>query len=101
MYGYGKINALRAVLKAKSLVGNEDKTFKSWQVVPNPGKELISLNMPVAEDVLLIYNLLGQLVLCTPISAQDRILPDFTGLNSGLYHLILQKSGYQTSWVKQ
>ena len=101
MYGYGKINALRAVLKAKSLVGNEDKTFKSWQVVPNPGKELISLNMPVAEDVLLIYNLLGQLVLSTPISAQDGILPDFTGLNSGLYHLILQKSGYQTSWVKQ
>lgn len=96
VYGYGRVNALKAVEMAL-LVSSTDEVESSdaMRIVPNPANDYIDIKIKNASEDgrIIIYNELGQLVKNDKYS--DHKILFVGGLNVGVYTVVVQLADRQ------
>jgi len=104
-YGHGRINAFQALTNNTSSVSNFENTNKYLLVYPNPttsGRNLKILNLINGENVITIYNMIGQYVYNTKSSTTNNsttiYLPE---LNTGTYILKINNNSKNISTIKK
>ena len=104
-YGHGRINAFQALTNNTLSVSNFENTNKYLLVYPNPttsGSNLKILNLINGENVITIYNMIGQYVYNTKSSTTNNsttiYLPE---LNTGTYILKINNNSKNISTIKK
>jgi thermitase len=104
-YGHGRINAFQALTNTTLSVSNFENTNKDLLVYPNPttsGSNLKILNLINGENVITIYNMIGQYVYNTKSSTTNNsttiYLPE---LNTGTYILKINNNSKNISTIKK
>ena len=104
-YGHGRINAFQALTNPSLSVFNFENTNKDLLVYPNPttsGSNLKILNLINGENVITIYNMIGQNIYNTRNSTLNNVttiyLPE---LNTGTYILKINNNSKNISTIKK
>ena len=104
-YGHGRINAFQALTNTTLSISNFENTNKDLLVYPNPttsGSNLKILNLINGENVITIYNMIGQYVYNTKSSTTNNsttiYLPE---LNTGTYILKINNNSKNISTIKK
>lgn len=104
-YGHGRINAFQALTNSSLSVFNFENTNKDLLVYPNPttsGSNLKILNSINGENVITIYNMIGQNIYNTRNSTvNNSITIDLPELNIGTYILKINNKSKNISTIKK
>lgn len=92
IYGYGKVNAYEAILKALQILNVSKNNLQIMHVFPNPSKNLLFIEFPSIIDLgtIEILTIYGQKLDEQIINNQNKSEIDISNLNDGLYLLKLK-----------
>ena len=103
-YGHGRINAFQALTHSSLSIDKFDGTNQNLIVYPNPtasGSNLKILNLVNGENVITIYNMIGQKIYKTSHSALDNAaIINLPGLTTGNYILRINNTSKNMSTIK-
>ena len=103
-YGHGRINAFQALTHSSLSIDKFDGTNQNLIVYPNPtasGSNLKILNLVNGENVITIYNMIGQKIYKTSHSALDNAaIINLPGLTTGNYILRINNTSKNKSTIK-
>ena len=85
-YGYGRVNAFKAL---SQILGLKDPLAKNEQafVYPNPAKETFKVDFPSGAEHVQIINSLGTIILEKQLSGQ--LLEEFIITQTGMYFIVI------------
>lgn len=103
-YGHGRINAFKALTHSSLSIDKFDGTDQNLIVYPNPtasGSNLKILNLVNGENVITIYNMIGQKIYKTSHSVLDNAaIINLPGLTTGNYILRINNTSKNKSTIK-
>jgi subtilisin family serine protease len=103
-YGHGRINAFQALTHSSLSIDKFDGTNQNLIVYPNPtasGSNLKIFNLVNGENVITIYNMIGQKIYKTSHSALDNAaIINLPGLTTGNYILRINNTSKNKSTIK-
>jgi subtilisin family serine protease len=103
-YGHGRINAFQALTHSSLSIDKFDGTNQNLIVYPNPtasGSNLKIFNLVNGENVITIYNMIGQKIYKTSHSSLDNAaIINLPGLTTGNYILRINNTSKNKSTIK-
>lgn len=81
------------VINIKDENAVEDRGVRSFDVFPNPANDFVYLENTLRDSHLKVFDVYGKIVLEKELGSSSRV--DIQNLNSGVYFLIVEKSGSQ------
>ena len=103
-YGHGRINAFQALTHSSLSIDKFDGTNQNLIVYPNPtasGSNIKIFNLVNGENVITIYNMIGQKIYKTSHSSLDNAaIINLPGLTTGNYILRINNTSKNKSTIK-
>jgi len=91
-WGYGKVDALKALKEVERISGIKSTTFQNVKLYPNPTQNNIHIDGLPNQSMVSLYDLSGKLIMTQSIIADNYVLqlPD----NAGVYIVNINSNGY-------